>query len=377
MALEIRRLDTSRGVLKKFVNFGIDLYKDNKYYVPSLVMDEINTLTPAKNPAFDFCESAYFMAYRDGKPVGRIAGIINNAVNQKTGEKSVRFGFVDFIDDREVSAALFDAVEKWGKENGMNQIVGPLGFTDMDPEGMLIEGFDKEGTMATIYNYPYYQQHIEALGFEKDIDWIEFRMAVPDAIPERYARISDIIKRKYELDTPKYTNAKKLVKDYGQEIFKLINEAYKDLYGYSPLTPRQIDHYINMYIPVLRLDNVSLIVDKDKKLIGVGIAMPSLSKALIKSRGRLFPFGWTHLLKALKCQNDVVDLLLVAIKPEYQSKGVNALLFTDLIPYFIKNGYKYAESNPELEVNQRVQSQWQYFDTEQHKRRRAYKKAIK
>lgn len=377
MALEIRRLDTSRGVLKKFVNFGIDLYKDNKYYVPSLVMDEINTLTPAKNPAFDFCESAYFMAYRDGKPVGRIAGIINNAVNQKTGEKSVRFGFVDFIDDREVSAALFNAVEKWGKENGMNQIVGPLGFTDMDPEGMLIEGFDKEGTMATIYNYPYYQQHIEALGFEKDIDWIEFRMAVPDAIPERYARISDIIKRKYELDTPKYTNAKKLVKDYGQEIFKLINEAYKDLYGYSPLTPRQIDHYINMYIPVLRLDNVSLIVDKDKNLIGVGIAMPSLSKALIKSRGRLFPFGWTHLLKALKCQNDVVDLLLVAIKPEYQSKGVNALLFTDLIPYFIKNGYKYAESNPELEVNQRVQSQWQYFDTEQHKRRRAYKKAIK
>ncbi len=377
MALEIRRLDTSRGVLKKFVNFGIDLYKDNKYYVPSLVMDEINTLTPAKNPAFDFCESAYFMAYRDGKPVGRIAGIINNAVNQKTGEKSVRFGFVDFIDDREVSAALFDAVEKWGKAKGMNQIVGPLGFTDMDPEGMLIEGFDKESTMATIYNYPYYQQHIEALGFEKDIDWIEFRMAVPDAIPERYARISDIIKRKYELDTPKYTNAKKLVKDYGQEIFKLINEAYKDLYGYSPLTPRQIDHYINMYIPVLRLDNVSLIVDKEKNLIGVGIAMPSLSKALIKSRGRLFPFGWTHLLKALKCQNDVVDLLLVAIKPEYQSKGVNALLFTDLIPYFIKNGYKYAESNPELEVNQRVQSQWQYFDTEQHKRRRAYKKAIK
>lgn len=376
MALEIRRLDTSRGALKKFVNFGIDLYKDNEYYVPSLVMDEINTLTPAKNPAFEFCESAYFMAYRDGKPVGRIAGIINNAVNNKTGEKSVRFGFVDFIDDREVSTALFNAVEKWGIEQGMTQIVGPLGFTDMDPEGMLIDGFDKESTMATIYNYPYYQQHIESLGFEKEIDWIEFRMAVPDTIPERYARISEIIKRKYELDTPKYTSAKKLVTDYGQDIFKLINEAYANLYGYSPLTPRQIDHYINMYIPVLRLDNVSLIVDKDKKLIGVGIAMPSLSKALIKSRGRIFPFGWVHLLKALKCQNDVVDLLLVAIKPEYQSKGVNALLFTDLIPYFIKNGYKYAESNPELEVNQRVQSQWQYFDTEQHKRRRAYKKQI-
>lgn len=375
--VEIRRIDTSRSSLRKFVKFGIDLYKDNEYYVPSLVMDEANTLSPAKNPAFEFCESAYFMAFRDGKPVGRIAGIINNAVNQKSGTKSLRFGFVDFIDDKEVSAALFRAVEEWGKEKGMEEIVGPLGFTDMDPEGLLIEGFDRESTMATIYNYPYYQQHIESLGFEKETDWLEFRMAVPDAIPERYARISEIIKRKYELDTPKYTSAKKLVNDYGQDIFRLINDAYKDLYGYSPLTPRQIDHYINMYIPVLRLENVSLIVDKDKKLIGVGIAMPSLSKALIKSRGRLFPFGWIPLLQALKCHNDVVDLLLVAIKPEYQSKGVNALLFTDLIPYFIKNGYKFAESNPELEVNQKVQSQWQYFDTEQHKRRRAYKKSIK
>lgn len=376
MAIEIRKIDASHGALKKFVKFGIDLYNDNKYYVPSLVMDEVNTLTPAKNPAFEFCEGAYFMAYKDGKAVGRIAGIINNAVNDKTSEKSLRFGFVDFIDDNEVSAALFKAVEDWGREKGMTKVVGPLGFTDMDPEGLLIEGYDKEGTMATIYNYPYYQQHIEALGYEKEIDWIEFRMAVPDAIPERYARISDIIKRKYELETPKYTSAKKLVKDYGQEIFKLINEAYANLYGYSPLTPRQIDHYIGMYIPVLRLENVSLIVDKDKNLIGVGIAMPSLSKALIKSRGRLFPFGWVHLLKALKGHNDVVDLLLVAIKPEYQSKGVNALLFTDLIPYFIKNGYKFAESNPELEVNQRVQSQWQYFDTEQHKRRRAYTKPL-
>lgn len=375
--VEIRRIDTSRSSLRKFVKFGIDLYKDNEYYVPSLVMDEANTLSPVKNPAFEFCESAYFMAFRDGKPVGRIAGIINNAVNQKSGTKSLRFGFVDFIDDKEVSAALFRAVEEWGKEKGMEEIVGPLGFTDMDPEGLLIEGFDRESTMATIYNYPYYQQHIESLGFEKETDWLEFRMAVPDAIPERYARISEIIKRKYELDTPKYTSAKKLVNDYGQDIFRLINDAYKDLYGYSPLTPRQIDHYINMYIPVLRLENVSLIVDKDKKLIGVGIAMPSLSKALIKSRGRLFPFGWIPLLQALKCHNDVVDLLLVAIKPEYQSKGVNALLFTDLIPYFIKNGYKFAESNPELEVNQKVQSQWQYFDTEQHKRRRAYKKSIK
>lgn len=375
MAIEIRKIDT-KGGLKKFVKWGIDLYKGNECFVPPLVMDDVNTLDPHNNPAFDFCESIYFMAYDDGKPVGRIAGIINNVVNEKTGKKTLRFGWVDFIDDPRVSEALFRAVEVWGRSKGMEEIVGPLGFSDMDPEGMLVEGFDQEGTMATIYNYPYYPKHLEAMGFEKEADWIEFRMTIPDGIPERYQRISDIIKRKYELSTPKYTSAKKLVKDYGQEIFQLINEAYSELYGYSPLTPRQINRYISMYIPVLRLDNISLIVDKDKKLIGVGIAMPSMSKALIKCRGRLFPFGWIHLLKALRGQNDVVDLLLVAVKPEYQSKGVNSLLFTDLIPCFIKNGYKFAESNPELELNQKVQSQWGYFETRQHKRRRAFRKPL-
>ena len=375
MAIEIRKIDTKCG-LKKFVKWGIDLYKDNDCFVPPLVMDDVNTLDPKNNPAFDFCESIYFMAYDDGKPVGRIAGIINNVVNEKTGKKTLRFGWVDFIDDPRVSEALFRAVEVWGRSKGMEEIVGPLGFSDMDPEGMLVEGFDQEGTMATIYNYPYYPKHLEAMGFEKEADWIEFRMTIPDGIPERYQRISDIIKRKYELSTPKYTSAKKLVKDYGQEIFQLINEAYSELYGYSPLTPRQINRYISMYIPVLRLDNISLIVDKDKKLIGVGIAMPSMSKALIKCRGRMFPFGWIHLLKALRGQNDVVDLLLVAVKPEYQSKGVNSLLFTDLIPCYIKNGYKFAESNPELELNQKVQSQWGYFETRQHKRRRAYRKPL-
>lgn len=375
MAIEIRKIDT-KGGLKKFVKWGIDLYKGNECFVPPLVMDDVNTLDPHNNPAFDFCESIYFMAYDDGKPVGRIAGIINNVVNEKTGKKTLRFGWVDFIDDPRVSEALFRAVEVWGRSKGMEEIVGPLGFSDMDPEGMLVEGFDQEGTMATIYNYPYYPKHLEAMGFEKEADWVEFRMTVPDGIPERYQRISDIIKRKYELSTPKYTSAKKLVKDYGQAIFQLINEAYSELYGYSPLTPRQINRYISMYIPVLRLDNISLIVDKDKKLIGVGIAMPSMSKALIKCRGRMFPFGWIHLLKALRGQNDVVDLLLVAVKPEYQSKGVNSLLFTDLIPCFIKNGYKFAESNPELELNQKVQSQWGYFETRQHKRRRAFRKSL-
>ena len=377
MAIEIREVQPVKKELLEFVHYPIDnLYKDNKYYVPALVLDEVGTLSPDENPAFDFCQSVYYMAYKDGKPVGRIAGIINNAVNEKMGEKDLRFGFVDFIDDKEVSSKLFEAVEKWGKARGMERMVGPLGFTDMDPEGLLVEGYDQVSTMATIYNYPYYVDHIEALGFKKDNDWVEFKIYVPDAIPEKHQRISDIISRKYELQTIKYTSAKKIVRDYGQAIFKLVNEAYMNLYGYSPLTPKQINHYIKMYVPILRLENVSLIIDKNRELVGVGIALPSMSKALIKGRGRMFLTGWLQYLKALKGRNNVVDLMLVAIKPEYQSKGVNALLFTDLIPYFIKNGYEYAESNPELEENQKVQSQWQYFRTEQHKRRRAYIKDI-
>ena len=376
MAIEIKEIKPTRKEIKKFSMFSTNMYKDNKYYVPDLLMDNLDTFNPAKNPASELCDSQLFMAYRDGKAVGRVAGIINRVVNEKCNEKNVRFGFIDFVDDEEVSAALMAAVEDWGRSQGMDHIVGPLGFTDMDPEGMLIEGFDQVSTMATIYNHPYYQQHIEKLGFERETDWVEFKIVVPDVIPEKMVRICEIVKKKYNVRNIKYTSAKALVKDYGQAIFQLINEAYSQLYGYSPLTPRQIDHYISMYLPVLRLENVSLIVDADNTLIGVGIAMPSMSKALQRSRGKLFPFGWYHLLKGLKGKNDVVDLLLVAIKPEYQSKGVNSLLFNDLIPCFRKNGYKYAESNPELDDNQRVQLQWQYFETTQHKRRRAYKKAL-
>ena len=376
MAIEIREIKPTRKEIKKFSMFSTNMYKDNKYYVPDLLMDNLDTFNPAKNPASEFCDSKLFMAYRDGKAVGRVAGIINRVVNEKCNEKNVRFGFIDFVDDEEVSSALMAAVEDWGRSQGMDHIVGPLGFTDMDPEGMLIEGFDQVSTMATIYNHPYYQQHIEKLGFERETDWVEFKIVVPDVIPEKMVRICEIVKKKYNVRNIKYTSAKALVKDYGQAIFQLINEAYSQLYGYSPLTPRQIDHYISMYLPVLRLENVSLIVDADNTLIGVGIAMPSMSKALQRSRGKLFPLGWYHLLKGLKGKNDVVDLLLVAIKPEYQSKGVNSLLFNDLIPCFRKNGYKYAESNPELDDNQRVQLQWQYFETTQHKRRRAYKKAL-
>ncbi|HIY48304.1 MAG TPA: N-acetyltransferase [Candidatus Barnesiella excrementavium] len=376
MSITIKEIAGNRA-LKKFAKFSIDLYEGNEYYVPSLVLDEVGTLSAKSNPAFDFCESVYYMAYRDGKPVGRIAGIINRKVNEKTGEKAVRFGFVDFIDDREVSKALFDAVENWARSKGMDQMHGPLGFTDMDPEGLLVEGYDQLSTMASIYNYPYYVDHIEALGYEKAVDWVEYKIKVPECVPEKHQRISDIVQRKYNLRILKFKNTSEIYKgNYGQKIFDLINDAYAELYGYSALSQRQIDYYVKMYIPVLRLENVTLIVDEHDDLIAVGIAMPSMSRALQKSRGRLLPFGFIHLLKALKGKNDGVDLLLVAVRPDYQSKGVNALLFSDLIPVFIRNGYKFAESNPELEENEKVQSQWQYFERHQHKRRRAYTKNI-
>lgn len=367
---------TDRESLKKYINFGIDLYKDNPYYVPPLVMDDIATLSPHSNPAFDFCEAQSFMALRNGETVGTITAIINKKFNEKVDRRQVRFGFMDFIDDAEVVDALFAAVEKWGAERGMNEIVGPLGFTDMDREGMLIDGFEEVGTMATIYNYPYYPKHMDRMGFVKENDWIEFRMPVPDGIPEKYVRVAEIVQRKYGLKVLEYKSIQKLKKDYGRAIFDLINETYSHLYGFTQLTERQIEHYIDIYIGIVRLQDICLITDAAGKLICLGIAMPSLSKALQKSRGRLFPFGWWPLLRALRGHTDVVDLLLVAVAPEYQNKGVNALLFNKLIPSFKASGYKFAESNVEMEDNDRVQKQWEAFERRQHRRRRAYIKNI-
>lgn len=377
MAIEIRAVDHSkRSQIRKFVKFGIDFYKDNPYYVPPLVMDDTNTLSPKKNPAFDFCEAQAFMAYRDGKPVGRIAGIINHKVNGRTGRKDLRFGFVDFIDDPEVSQALFDAVSQWGRDKGMTSIVGPLGFTDMDQEGMLTFGYDEVGTMATIYNYPYYPQHMERMGFEKDADWMEYYLTVPDAVPEKHRRIAEIVKERNGLKVKKYSSRKKIREEYGVALFELINEAYDKLYGYSPLSPKQIQYYINMYLSILNLELVTVVTDADDKIVAIGISIQSFSKALQKCRGRIFPFGWVHLLPVLLGKSDAVDLLLIAVKPEYQSKGVNALLFADLIPYYIKNGYRHAESNPELESNAKVQNQWGSFEARQHRRRRAFRKPL-
>lgn len=374
--VQIKQIEPTKANLKKFTQFQIDLYDGNPYYVPPLISDDVDTLLPEANPAFDFCEAAYFMAYRDNKPVGRIAAIINRQVNEKSNSKDARFGFIDFIDDPEVSSALLKAAEDWSRKKGMTQIIGPLGFTDLDHEGMLIAGFDELSTMATIYNYPYYPDHMERHGYKKESDWLEFLMEVPDAIPEKYNRIAEIVKKKFGLRVLKYTNRKRIKMEYGHALFHLINDAYKDLYQYSMLTERQIDHYINIYLNLLDLDLVTLIVDANGKLVGVGISMQSMSKALQKSKGKFFPLGWYHLLKGLKGKNDRVDLLLVAVHPEYQNKGVNALLFQDLIPYYIKNGYKYAESNPEMETNAKVQSQWEYFNTRQHRRRRSYAKKL-
>ncbi|MDE5968428.1 MAG: N-acetyltransferase, partial [Muribaculaceae bacterium] len=295
MAVEIREVAPTKKEIKRFVKFGIDHYKGNQFFVPPLVMDDVNTLLPSKNPAFDFCEAQSFMAYRDGKPVGRITAIINNAVNERTGQKSLRFGFVEFIDDDEVVDALFDAAEEWGRKRGMTRIVGPMGFSDMDHEGMLVEGFDQLGTMASIYNYDYYPRQLERRGMTKEVDWIEFLMTVPDAIPDKYQRIAEIVKKKYDLHNVKITSRKHVKEQYGRAIFDLINEAYDGLYGYSPLTPRQIEYYIDMYLGILRLDDISLVVDKDDKLVAVGISIASFSRALQKSKGKIFPFGWWHL----------------------------------------------------------------------------------
>ena len=376
MSVSIKAIEPVKKEIKKYVNFGIDLYEGNDYFVPNLVFDEVHTLLPSKNPAYENCRAQSFMAYRDGKPVGRITAIINDRLNETTGKKEARFGFVDYIDDEEVTDALFGAAEDWARERGMTEIIGPMGFTDMDREGMLVEGFEEMGTMATIYNYDYYPRHVERLGYVKDTDWIEFRITVPDKLPEKMMRVSEIVLKKFDLRILKYTSAKKIKKDYGRALFHLINEAYADLYGYCALSEKQIDYYIDMYLNILRLEYVSVVVDRNGELVGVGICLPSPSQALRKSRGRLWPLGWARILRAMHGKNEVVDLLLIAVKPEYQSKGVNALFFYDLCNIYIKNGVKFAESNIELESNASVQSQWEYFEKRQHRRRRAFRKKL-
>ena len=377
MTVVIKKV-TSNDDLMKFIHFGIDLYKGNDYFVPPLIYDERATLNRSKNPAFDHCDATYFLAYRGGEIVGRIAAIINHKSNETWNQKHARFGFVDFIDDNDVVDSLFGAAESWSRARGMEKIHGPLGFTDLDHEGMLIEGYDRMGTMATIYNYPYYKEQIERLGYVKDKDWVEFLIQIPSEVPDRFSRMADVVKKRFGL-TVKHFQKKQEIYPYAREMFILINKAYKDLYGYVELTDKQIDYYVEMYIPMIRLEFVTLVLRQtDNKLVGVGIGLPSMSKGLRNARGRFLPNGWYHLYKALKGNGHggVLDLLMIAVDPEYQGKGVNALMFNEFIPAANKSGMTAAESNVELEDNSKVHSLWNGLDVEQHKRRRAYIKNL-
>lgn len=380
-AIEIKKVESRRD-LCKFIDFHNELYKGNPYHVPNLYFDEMNTFRKDKNAAFDFCEAEYFMAYRDGKAVGRVAAIINHSANKKWERKSVRFGWIDFVDDIEVSKALLKAVEDYGKSKGMKEIVGPLGFTDMDPEGMLLYGYDQLGTQATAYNYPYYPEHMDRMGgWEKDNDYVEYKLYVPEEMPEKYATIAKMIQKRYNLQVKKLKRNEIYGENgYGRKIFQVVNETFKDLYGYSKLTDRQIEQYVKMYLPMADLDLITIIEDwntPDHKVVGVGISIPSLARALQKCGGKLFPFGWWHILRALKFhKTEVVDLLLIGVLPEYRQKGANALLFYDLIPHYQRLGFKWGETHVEMETNMKVQGQWQYLNREIHKRRRCYKKDI-
>ncbi len=374
MAVEIREV-TNKKDLKEFIWFGVNLYKNCEFAAPPLALDDSMNLTKGSNPALEFCEASYFIAYKNKKIAGRIACIINPVANQTWNEKYARFGWLDFIDDAEVSKALFDTAEEWARNKGMTALHGPLGFTDFDHEGTLIEGFDKLGTLATIYNYPYYPEHIEMHGYQKDADWKEFLITVPEVFPEKYFRIAEIVKKKFKLTSVKFKSRNAAKNKYGHKIFDLLNTCYGSLYGFTKLNEDQIKFYIKMYFSFFRLDMISILVDENDEVIAFGIAMPSFTKALQKAKGKLFPLGWFYMLRSLY-KNDLVDLYLMAVHPDYQNKGVSAVMFADIMPAAAKNGYKYAESNPELETNTTVSAQWGSFEHVNHKRRRVYIKKI-
>ncbi len=372
--IEIREVKTIKE-LKQFIQFEFDLYKGNKYWIPPLFLDELNTLRKDINPAFEVCESIYYTAWKGNKMVGRIAGIIQHNYIKKWGNKYARFGWFDFIDDYDVSKTLFDQVTNWAKSKGMVGLNGPLGFSDLDYEGLLIEGFEELGTMATLYNYPYYVDHYERLGLKKDADWVEFEIKVPKQIPEKAEKLSRIVMERFKLHTKEIKSMNLMVKKYGKEVFEVIEKAYKNLYGVTELTEKQIQYYIKSYFSFLSPKFVKLVFNENDNIVGMVIGMPSLNRALQKAKGKLFPFGFIYLLSAL-LKPKYLDLLLGAVLPEYQGKGVDALMMNELSKSAIESGIISAESNPELEVNEKVQGHWKYFDARQHKRRRAFLKLI-
>lgn len=376
MAVEIREIHTKRE-LEKFIQFANDLYADCPYYCPPLFFDEMNCFNVETNPALEVCDHALWMAYRDSKPVGRIAGIINHKANEKWGFKHVRFGWFDFIDDFEVSQALLDTVVAWGKERGMNALNGPCGFTDFDHEGLLIEGYDYLAVMASLYNYPYYVKHVEKYGLVKEADWIEMQVFPPKTCPERIDRIANIVKERCHVHVEKVKNSRELVRRFGIKYMDVIDEAYQKLYNFQPMTKKQKDYYKEMYFPILNFDFVTLVVTDEGELIGVGLGMPDIAPALRKCGGKLLPFGWFHLLKALKAkQMESFSFLLIAVRPDYQNMGINALFLQDQIPIISRYGIRKLETTNMLEDNKKIIDFFSQFDHKIHKRHRAYIKEV-
>lgn len=374
MSLSLRRVETARD-LSAFIDFPSRLFNGNPYYVPGLRLDDRNTLDPTRNPAFEFCEAAYWLAEREGRIVGRVAAILNRRYVEKWGNKYARFGFIDFVEDFEVAKALIGAVEGWAREKGMEGVHGPLGFTDLDREGMLVEGFDRVATLATIWNPPYYAEYLGRLGYAKDCDWVEYLIPVPEEVPEKVRRVNEILAKRTGVRIFEWKSKKLLRERYAKDLFALIDEAYAGLYGTTPLTPRQVEAYTEQYFGFVDPRFTKVLVDEEERLVGFGIAMPSLSKALQRSRGRLFPLGWFHLLRALK-KPEVLDLYLVGVKKEYQSRGIVALLLASINESAREAGIRFAESNPELEENIAVQGLWKSHDRTQHKRRRVFLKRL-
>lgn len=367
----VKEVETKKD-LKQFVEFPNQLYKNNPYYCPPLASDERNTFTPSKNPVFDFCESKQFLAFHDGKLVGRLGAIISYAHIKKQNKNQIRFTRFDAINDFEVTQALFREVVSYAKSKSMDEIIGPLGFVDTDREGMLIDGFDEYNLSITIYNAPYYQEHMKQLGFVKDVDWVEYQLKVPETVDPRIERIAQYVSKKYGYHMVHFKNNKEII-PYARQAFAVINEASEKLYATVPLTDRLIEQYLKDYIPIVNKDYVYVVCDINENVIGFGLMVPSIADACHKTNGHLFPFGWIHFLKALKSKkNDVLEMYFIAVRPELQNTGVNSLILSEAIKTCIKNHIRIAETGPELELNQKVQSQWTGFDVRQHRRRRSW-----
>lgn len=376
MSVSIKTVET-KAQLKAFVKFPLELYKDCPYYIPNIYVDDMSALDMAKNPMGKYCKTRKFLAYKDGQLAGRCIAIINEIANRDWNHAEVRFGWMDFIDDKEVSKALIEAVIAFGKEYGMTQISGPLGFTDFDSEGCVVEGFDDISSFALKYNYPYYAEHFEALGMAKANDWLEYRIFIPEQLPEKVSRASKLVADRYELHVRKITRKEVYKEGYGQKVFDLVNRTYSELFDFTVLPPEVIDSYVKLYLSLLDLKFVTLVENKEGKLVGMAVCMPSLAHAVKKSNGYLFPLGWYRLLKSMYLKyEEAIELLLIAVDPEYQNRGVHAMIFQEMLDTLVKGGFKYAESNAEMETNVSVQNIWKDYQKELKRRRRVFSKEI-